>query len=104
MGNHKYHTYKRVNLARPAYKRGQRPEKKTYLVLKCTEMGCNHYVPLHLAEGKIAKCPICEQFFELDKKALKLAVPHCVSCTKSKDTDELSSTMKFIEDLANDNR
>src|SRR4051812_20440332 len=96
-----YHTYKRVNLAKPAHKKGQRPEKREYLVLKCTKLGCTHYVPLHLAAGRIAGCARCQQPFELDKKALRLAEPHCHSCTNSKD-EQLLSTIEFIKELEND--
>lgn len=75
------HRYKRVNLTRD-------PEKKEYLVLKCTKPVCSHYVPLTLALGKLCECNRCGDAFVLDKVSVQLALPHCLECTKRKKTDE----------------
>lgn len=74
------HRYKRVDLAR-------NPGKE-YLVYRCTKPLCSHYVSVDLALGKLSECNRCGEPMIMDKVAVTLALPHCLSCTKRKDTNE----------------
>lgn len=69
------HIYKRKNIAR----KGNEP----YMVLACIDVMCSHYIPLHLAEGKICACYYCKEAMVIDKKALTNVKIHCVDCTKT---------------------
>lgn len=70
------HKYKRKKLG------------KDYLVYICIVPGCNHYIPVILAENKLCACNRCGKPMILTKKALTLAKPHCEECTKKTKTSE----------------
>jgi hypothetical protein len=89
------HRYKRVNLAR-------NPGKE-YLVLRCTKPTCSHYVPVELALGKMCECNRCEQVMILDKVSVNLALPHCLACTKRKETnaEAVDAIAAFLKETGN---
>jgi hypothetical protein len=97
VANH-LHRYKKVNLSR------KKDEK--YYVYRCTKPACTHYVPLHLAEGKLCECNRCGEPIVLGKFQLQgspnqaLTLPHCVDCTKRRKTDvEMVATLaNFLEE------
>lgn len=75
------HRYKKVNLG---------ANGKTYEVYKCLIPTCPHYVPLHLAEGKLCECNRCKEPMLIGKVQLNgssgkaMAKPHCNNCVKKK--------------------
>ncbi len=90
------HRYKRTNLSRQ--------QGKEYLVLKCTKPLCSHYVPLTLAEGKLAECNVCGEAFILDKTAVRLAKPHCPNCTKRKiNVENVDLIAEFLKEHTDEN-
>lgn len=95
IGDKHYHVYKRTNLTK-------NKKVKTYYVYKCTETGCVHYVPVSQAIGRVAKCPMCGDIYEIDKRSVRLASPHCNDCYSTNKDEELINTMKFIEELTED--
>lgn len=70
------HKYKKVVLG------------KNYTVYKCVLPGCDHYISVALALGKIAECWRCGSPFtitaDIIRKGRVVAKPHCKPCTKSK--------------------
>lgn len=81
------HKYKKINLGRNG---------KEYLVYRCMKPDCSHYVPIAMAEGKLAECNRCEQPFIISKVQLTgssmkpMTRPHCNDCIdrkKVKDED-----------------
>ena len=68
------HRYIRVNIG----------SKKEYIVYRCQNFGCNHYIPKKLAPGKLCACNRCGNEMELDSRAMLLEKPHCITCVQSK--------------------
>lgn len=92
------HLYKKVNLSRK--------DDKPYIVYKCLKPVCSHYIPLHLAEGKLCECYRCGNPFILTKLHLAgsngraMTRPHCIDCVrrrKSADVDALTDYFKDNE-------
>lgn len=83
------HKYKRIDISES--------KDKEYLVLKCQHPTCSHYVPLHLAEGKLCECNRCGNPMILDKAAITLAKPHCKSCIKRKKTADVDTIAEFLQ-------
>lgn len=73
------HRFKKINLAR-------NPGKE-YLVFRCTKPTCSHYIPVELAIGKLCECNRCEQIMVIDKVSITLTLPHCLACTKKKESN-----------------
>lgn len=69
------HRYKKINI-------GRKPND--YLVFRCTKPNCNHYIRTSLAEGKLCECNRCGEPMILNKVAVTLTLPHCITCTKSR--------------------
>lgn len=94
VANH-LHRYKKVNLSR---KHGEK-----YFVYRCMKPACSHYVPMHLAEGKLCECNRCGEPMIIGKFQLTgssqepMTLPHCVDCTKRKKTDD--STITLVTDF-----
>lgn len=94
------HRYKKVNLSGT-------PGKK-YLVYKCLEPTCMHYLPLHLALGKACICSRCNDVMIISKETLTGSnsgaqlFPHCANCIKRKkspDVDTLSEYLKKVKSV-----
>ena len=89
------HRYKKTDLAR---KKGVNP----YIVYKCLEPTCTHYIPVHLAEGKMCMCSRCKEPMIITKHTLTssnggaMLYPHCGACTKSKKPD-VNPLHEFLE-------
>lgn len=64
------------------------------------EFGCTHYVRLDMAENRICACNRCGEPMILDKKALMLAKPHCLNCTRVKD-EAKKETLDVIDSFLN---
>jgi formylmethanofuran dehydrogenase subunit E len=75
------HKYKRVNLG---------VNGKEFLVFKCIQPVCAHYIPMNLAEGKLCECNRCGEPMVLDKASIILSKPHCHNCVKRKKSNDLS--------------
>lgn len=96
VANH-LHRYKKVNLSR-------KPGEK-YFVYRCMKPACSHYIPMHLAEGKLCECNRCGDPIILGKFQLQgssnqaLTLPHCVECTKRKKTNDaiVSTVAEFLD-------
>ena len=58
--------------------------KNNYTVFRCNLPLCNHYIREELAGGKLCLCNRCNEPMELDSKIMKLRLPHCHNCTKSR--------------------
>ena len=90
------HKFKKVDLAR-------KPGKDPYLVYKCQVPFCNHYVPLHLSEGKVCECSRCHQPMVITKATLTkskggaLLFPHCEDCTVRRNQTEISALAELLE-------
>jgi hypothetical protein len=89
------HKYKKVNLATTP--------GKEYLVYKCLQPLCSHYIPLHLAEGKACECNRCGDVMIITRNTLvqsggnPMALPHCESCIKRKNPDNVNAIADFLE-------
>lgn len=61
---------------------------KDYLVYKCVNPGCSHYISSELVVGKIAVCFRCDNKFVVTqdqvRKGKEMLKLHCKPCTKSK--------------------
>lgn len=91
------HRYKKVNLGQNG---------KEYLVYRCMKPACNHYLPVHLTEGKLCECNRCGSPMVISKFTLQgsssraLTRPHCVDCTKSKESkkvEELAALAEYLD-------
>jgi hypothetical protein len=95
VANH-LHKYKKVDLAR---------DGEPYLVYKCMKPACSHYVPLHLAEGKLCECNRCGEPMIITKATLHgssnkpMAKPHCPNCIERK-KEKLEDVAAISEFLA----
>lgn len=91
------HKYKKVNLA-------TLPGKK-YIVYKCMQPLCNHYVPMHLAEGKVCECNRCGDVMTITRNTLiqsggkPMALPHCDGCIKRKDSKRVDAIADFLKNV-----
>lgn len=87
------HKYKKFNLGQNG---------RDYLVYKCMKADCTHYVPILLAEGKIAECNRCETPFIISKLQLTgshgkaMTRPHCVDCIKRKKSADVDAITQFL--------
>ena len=75
---HRYHRRKQGNRGHQIY--------------KCVVPGCTHYIDTKMADGRICECNRCGKPFVLDKRACKLAKPHCLECVRT------NEAAKKIED------
>lgn len=90
------HKYKKVDLSSD--------KDKSYLVYKCTKPACSHYVPLHLAEGKICECNRCGEPMLITKHVMTgsgkkpMTLPHCGDCIKRKKgtLDDVAAISEFL--------
>ena len=48
----------------------------------CDHPDCTHQRTKEYIVGKRATCPYCHEPYILDRRILRLAVPHCEECTK----------------------
>jgi hypothetical protein len=96
------HLYRRVDIGKPLIKEGRVVGKKKYIIYRCLKPACTHTVIPELLEGKIAECSRCHEEFICDKSSKLLKEPHCSDCTQKRKPDAMESTLKFVEDLAND--
>jgi len=76
--------------------RKQKLGNKGYLIFKCTVPGCNHYVPLNLALGRLCKCNRCGEAMVIGQYAKRLARPHCDDCIKGKDSDDINKLREMF--------
>lgn len=53
----------------------------------CTLSDCNFKVEIHLTLGKRTICWRCGREFNMNEYSIRLARPHCASCTKTKRED-----------------
>lgn len=75
------HKYKKVDIG---------SNGKEYHVYRCMKPGCNHYIPISQAEGRVCECNRCGEPMIITKQSLwgssgrAMARPHCPDCTKRK--------------------
>jgi hypothetical protein len=62
---------------------------KPYLVYACNLPLCSHYLHASLLENKFSLCYRCDKPFLLNKENLKLAFPHCDTCTHERKDDDI---------------
>lgn len=95
VANH-LHRYRKVNLSNE--------RDKKYLVYRCTKPACSHYVPLHLAEGKLCACNICGEPMILTRDVLTHsggkppARPRCGKCVKKRIPEEVTALADFLKE------
>lgn len=90
------HRYKKVNLSRK--------KDQPYLVYKCMNPACSHYIPLHLAEGKLCECNRCGEPMIINKQVLTgssnmpMTNPHCSNCIERRKgtTDDVAAISEFL--------
>lgn len=82
------HLYKKVNLGAAG---------KKYIAFKCQMPACEHYIPYHLAEGKLCQCNRCHEPMLLTKAAMQLTKPHCHNCVKRKKTADVDTIAAFLQ-------
>jgi hypothetical protein len=93
------HKYKKVNLGQNG---------KEYLVYRCMKPACSHYIPLHLAEGKLCECNRCGEPMIITKIVLNTSggkpttFPHCPDCLKPKKekNPDVEALAEFLKDKA----
>lgn len=74
------HQYERRDIgAKKTNSKGQ-DVSNTYIVFHCRLPNCFHYLAPDLALGKLSICPYCEEAYQLQRKHLALALPHCDNC------------------------
>lgn len=87
------HRYRKVNLG---------GDGKKYEVYKCSKPACSHYVPLHLAEGKLCECNRCHEPMIIGKVQLNgssgraMARPHCNDCVQKKGNNDAAAIAAYI--------
>ena len=77
---------------------------KDYIIYRCFQPDCPHYVAEHLVIGRMSICWKCSHVFVINRKMSKLSKPHCdnASCykdtakVKDVDTDGLLRLLKGI--------
>jgi hypothetical protein len=90
------HKYRRIDIGRD----------KPYFVMQCGLDGCKHYTPMKTKlscpslKGKISICNKCGDRFQLDRRALRQAMPTCFSCIESPKKQKLNSAMSFLADIS----
>jgi len=90
------HKYRRVDIGREI----------PYYVMQCSMEGCSHYIPMKtklscpILKGKISICNKCGDRFELDRRALRQALPTCITCVVSPKKAKITSAMQFLESLS----
>ena len=67
------------------YRRVRQGKDKKYIIFKCIEPQCSHFIRKDMIEGKLSSCNSCDSPFIIDKYAMLLAKPKCVSCRTRKD-------------------
>lgn len=70
------HKYERVILG-----------SKGYVVFRCVEPDCSHYIAKDFAKGKMCACNRCDGPMILDTRAMSLVRPHCENCIEHKDSN-----------------
>lgn len=92
IANH-LHRYKKINIG---------SKSKPYFVYRCQKPACSHYVPIHLAEGKLCECNRCGEPMILGKIQLNgssgkpLARPHCNNCIQKKENTNVDAIAEFL--------
>lgn len=88
------HRLKKVNLSSD--------KANPYLVYKCVKPACSHYIPINLAEGKLAECNRCGEPMIITKAVLThsggkpMAKPHCPNCIKRKNEKDVAAIAAFL--------
>jgi hypothetical protein len=88
------HKYRKVDLSND-------PDKE-YIVYKCIKPTCSHYIPIHLAEGKLCECNRCGEPMLITRKTLHgssnkpMGKPHCNNCIVRKDTKDVEALAEFL--------
>ncbi len=59
----------------------KRRDGTDYVIFKCQIAGCSSHKPAALLVGEACECWKCGRAFQLNKRTLQLAKPHCVVCT-----------------------
>jgi len=72
---HSVHRYLRKNLTR-------NPKKDPYIVYVCIRPGCQHYILVDLALGKLAVCNRCGREFLMNHRSVQEKRPHCDRCVR----------------------
>jgi late competence protein required for DNA uptake (superfamily II DNA/RNA helicase) len=72
---------------------------KKYLVFRCVKPTCTHYIPMHLAEGKLCECNRCGETMILDRSSIQLAKPHCTNCVKRKKLADVSTISEYLDKI-----
>lgn len=94
VANH-IHRYKKIDIG---------ADGKEYLVYKCMKPACSHYVPIHLAEGKLCECNKCGDAMIISKAVLThsakkpMARPHCPNCIKRRRNETVEALDKFLNE------
>lgn len=89
------HKYRKVNLARGK-------DVEPYIVYKCVKPTCTHYLPIHLAEGKMCECNRCGETMIINKTTLHgssnrpMAKPHCNNCIERKENKDVAAIADFL--------
>ena len=77
--NKHIHAYKRINIAKK--------EGKEFLVYKCQQPDCSHYLTPELVVGKHSECPRCGDIFKIQIHHLDLVFPYCDHCKREISND-----------------
>lgn len=92
VANH-LHRYKKINLG---------TRSKPYFVYRCQKPACSHYVPMHLAEGKLCECNRCSEPMILGKIQMTrshggpMTKPHCNTCVQRKESANVAALAEFL--------
>lgn len=98
------HRYKRINLGKKKFDKATKKwHRNDYIVFKCQKLGCKTFKVPQLIIGEVAECGLCNSPFEVTRKALLLAIPHCTSCTKDTLTEKISPALDLLEEIMHGN-
>jgi hypothetical protein len=69
-------------------------------IYRCAHPDCSHYTAKHLLDGKRSVCAICGlNEILLTAKQLKLARPHCLTCSNEVKAKAIQAKIAKLEEL-----
>lgn len=78
--------------------KSRRKDGTDYVVFKCQIPYCTSHKPMALLIGDVSECWKCGRAFQLNKKALQLARPHCMMCTGTSNALKNPIDLKKVEE------
>lgn len=99
MNKQHIHKYRRIDIGK---------RKEPFWVMQCSDPACEYWVPMAAKfraprlVGKASKCNRCGDVFLLNRRALKMALPCCEECVKSRSDEKINEFFKKMEGTIQD--